>query len=168
MKKLAHKGGTKAAHKRSSNPAAVDGGTGSVGEDWNGGGEPQNQGLAAGLIAARWRRMALVEEDSEGSGEDGRRRSWWVRTATGGGEDGSGGGSWWRTAMAVVRRMARASGRNDGGGYAGRSGESKAARWGRMMMAVVRMAARIDGSGSGAAVASLAVVSLAVGRRWRR
>uniref|UniRef100_A0A0D3F4K9 DUF834 domain-containing protein n=1 Tax=Oryza barthii TaxID=65489 RepID=A0A0D3F4K9_9ORYZ len=59
--------------------------------------------------------------------------------------------------------MARASGRNDGGGYAGRSGESKAARWGRMMMAVVRMAARIDGGGGGAAVASPAV-----GRRWRR
>jgi hypothetical protein len=53
MKKLAHIGGTKAAHKRSSNPAAVDGGTGGVGEDWKGRGEPQNQGLVAGLLPAR-------------------------------------------------------------------------------------------------------------------
>ncbi|EAY74326.1 hypothetical protein OsI_02214 [Oryza sativa Indica Group] len=63
--------------------------------------------------------------------------------------------------MAVARRTARASGRNDGGGYAGRLGESKAAQWGRMAMAATTMADKIDGGGGGAAVASLAV-----GRQW--
>lgn len=62
-------GGTKAAHKRSSNPAAVDGGTGGVGEDWKGRGEPQNQGLVAGLLPVRcWIDSGAVEEDGAGGG----------------------------------------------------------------------------------------------------